>query len=159
MRSLIGTLAARRVRNDSPVPLTSRRAAGIGGFFGSRNTSVSELSAMGSVGTLFAIVNRTSTSTAKVDWHLYRKAKSGKKEDRTEVTRHACIDLWNKPNPFMSRQQFVEIIQQHIDLVGEADWVVSTSSPCRTRSSSSPGTSTPAPTANRSRSTWTRSSS
>jgi HK97 family phage portal protein len=128
MRSLIGTLTAPRaprVRNDSPVPLASRRTGGIAnGLFGARNSSVSELSAMGSVGTLFAIVNRTSTATAKVDWHLYRKAKSGKKEDRVEVTKHAVIDLWNKPNPFMSRMQFVEIMQQHVDLTGEADWLV-----------------------------------
>lgn len=118
-------LTAPRVRNDSPVPLASRRTGGIAnGLFGARNSSVSELSAMGSVGTLFAIVNRTSTATAKVDWHLYRKAKSGKKEDRVEVTKHAVIDLWNKPNPFMSRMQFVEIMQQHVDLTGEADWLV-----------------------------------
>ncbi|MCU1687767.1 MAG: phage portal protein [Amycolatopsis sp.] len=125
MRSLIGTLTAPRIRNDAPVPLTSRHAAGVGGFFGSRSNAVSELGAMGSVGTLFAIVNRTSNSTAKADWHLYRKAKTGKKEDRVEVTSHAALDLWNKPNPFMPQQAFIETFQQHVDLTGETDWVVS----------------------------------
>jgi HK97 family phage portal protein len=82
------------------------------------------MAAMGSVGTLFAIVNRTSNATAQVEWKLWRKAKSGKDEDRVEVTSHACLDLWNKPNPFMPRQEFVEVEQQHIDLTGEGWWIV-----------------------------------
>jgi HK97 family phage portal protein len=89
-----------------------------------RTDAVSQMAAMGSVGILFSIVNRTSNATAAVDWHLYRKAKSGKKEDRVEVTSHAAIDLWNKPNPFMPRQEFVETSQQHVDLTGESFWVV-----------------------------------
>lgn len=79
---------------------------------------------MSQVGTLFGIVNRTSNAVAAVDWHLYRKAASGKDEDRVEVTRHAALDLWNKPNPFYTRQEFVESCQQHIDLTGEGWWVV-----------------------------------
>jgi HK97 family phage portal protein len=44
-------------------------------------------------------------------------------EDRVEVTRHAALDLWNKPNPFMTRQEFTEAFSQHLDLVGEAWWL------------------------------------
>lgn len=83
-----------------------------------------QMRAMGSVGTLFSIVNRTSNATAMVDWKLWRKAKSGLKEDRVEVTSHAALDLWTKPNPFMPRQEFVETFQQHVDLVGEGWWVI-----------------------------------
>ena len=79
--------------------------------------------AMGSVGTLFAIVHRTSNATAQVEWKLYRKAASGLKEDRTEVTTHAALDLWNKPNRFFTRQELVETVQQHIDLTGEG-WLI-----------------------------------
>lgn len=84
-----------------------------------------QMRAMGSVGTLFSIVNRTSNATAAVEWKLWTKAKSGKKEDRVEVTSHAALDLWNKPNPFMPRQEFVESGQQHVDLTGEGWLVVS----------------------------------
>jgi len=66
--------------------------------------------AMGTVGTLFAIVNRTSNATAQVEWKLYRKASSGKPEDRQEVTVHPALDLWNKPNRFFTRQELVETV-------------------------------------------------
>lgn len=83
--------------------------------------------AMGSVGTLFAIVHRTSNATSQVDWRLFRTADGRGRlaggEDRREVTGHPAADLWNKPNPFMTQQEFVEVIQQHIDLTGEG-WVV-----------------------------------
>jgi HK97 family phage portal protein len=82
-----------------------------------------QMRAMGSVSTVFSIVNRTSNATAAVEWKLYRKAKSGNKADRVEVTSHAALDLWNKPNPYMPRQEFVESGQQHIDLTGEG-WLV-----------------------------------
>ncbi|WP_269649722.1 phage portal protein [Streptomyces sp. ActVer] len=82
-----------------------------------------QMRAMGTVGTLFAIVNRTSNATALVNWRLYRKAPSGKPEDRVEVTQHAALDLWNKPNQFFTRQELVETEQQHIDLTGEG-WLV-----------------------------------
>nr|WP_246258840.1 phage portal protein [Streptomyces typhae] len=79
---------------------------------------------MSAVGTLFAIVDRTSNATALVDWKLYRKARSGRDEDRVEVTSHAALDLWNRPNPFMPRQEFVESSTQHYDLTGETEWVI-----------------------------------
>jgi HK97 family phage portal protein len=121
MRSLLGPIL-----NKAPVPLAPSRQGGLRGLFGGGqpNTAEAQMKAFGAVGTLFGIVNRTSTATSQVDWHLYRKAKSGKKEDREEVTSHAALDLWTKPNPFMPRQEFVEVSTQHIDLTGESPWVV-----------------------------------
>lgn len=123
MRSLLGPV----LRNQTPISYapTGSRGGWLSGLLGGFGQGAeAQMRAMGSVGTLFAIVNRTSTKTAAVDWHLYRKAKSGKKEDREEVTSHACLDLWNKPNKHMPRQEFVEVFQQHLDLTGEAWWVV-----------------------------------
>ncbi|WP_435279166.1 head maturation protease, ClpP-related [Streptomyces sp. 1222.5] len=82
-----------------------------------------QMRAMGAVGTLFAIVNRTSNAAAQVQWKLYRKSRTGLPEDRTEVTTHAALDLWNQPNRFFTRQELVETLQQHIDLTGEG-WLV-----------------------------------
>ncbi|UJV42074.1 phage portal protein [Streptomyces sp. AMCC400023] len=87
-----------------------------------------QMRAMGTVGTLFAIVNRTSNATALVNWRLYRKHASGRPEDRVEVTQHAALDLWNKPNKFFTRQELVESEQQHIDLTGEG-WIVIAKNP------------------------------
>ncbi|MGA5116862.1 phage portal protein [Streptomyces pseudogriseolus] len=81
------------------------------------------LNVMGAVSTLFAVVSATSTAVALADWKLYRKAASGKKEDRTEVTSHAALTVLNKPNTFYTRQELFESEQQHIDLTGEG-WMV-----------------------------------
>jgi HK97 family phage portal protein len=107
----------RALLNRTPVPYVSGRNLS----FPWRHLTGAEaqMRAMGTVGTLFSIVNRTSNATAQVNWRLYRKAASGLKEDRVEVTRHAALDVWNNPNPFMTRQELVEVGQQHIDLTGE----------------------------------------
>lgn len=118
MKSLIDGL----ISNKTPVPFVGRRPQ----LFGTQHKSnaVAQMEAMGSVGTLFAIVTKLASSVAQTDWKLWRKAPSGKKEDRVEVTRHAALDLWNKPNKFYTRQEFVETFQQHLDLTGEGWWLV-----------------------------------
>jgi len=124
-RTLFGSLA-NAVTNlrtpDLPIPYTSRAQSY--GMFGARRDAEGQMRAMSAVSTLFAIVDRTSNATALVDWKLYRKAKSGRDEDRTEVTSHAALDLWRKPNGFMPRQEFVESSTQHYDLTGESWWVI-----------------------------------
>ncbi|MEU6397867.1 phage portal protein [Streptomyces cinnamoneus] len=117
LRNRVTTLA------EPPVPFASRAQSYALGLTGRRD-AVAQMAAMQSVGTLFSIVNRTSNATSQVDWKLWRKAASGRNEDRVEVTSHAALDLWNRPNPFMPRQEFVEVTQQHIDLTGEGPWVV-----------------------------------
>ena len=122
MKSLFSGLAA-AVRNGTPIPFSSRAFS----FpWIPQRGQERQLKTMGSVGTLFGIVNRTSNATAQVEWCLYRKSASGDPEKRTKITRHAALDLWNKPNPFMPRQEFVETCQQHVDLTGEGWWVVGT---------------------------------
>lgn len=123
-RTLLGALLNRTgtATANTPVPFTSRSQGY--GIFGARRDAESQMRAMTATGTLFAIVDRTSNATALVDWKLWRKAKSGRKEDRTEVTSHAALDLWNRPNPFMPRQEFVESSTQHYDLTGETEWVI-----------------------------------
>jgi HK97 family phage portal protein len=137
VRSLIGGLTeARRrppaqIRDSTPVPYSPTRG-GInwGGPGDNGGPSEAELRSMGAVGTLFSIVNRTSNATAQVDWRLYRKptatrrsTATGDEAQRTEVLNHAALDLWNKPNPFMARQELVEVAQQHLDLTGEC-WLL-----------------------------------
>jgi HK97 family phage portal protein len=66
----------------------------------------------------------TAKAEAGVEWGLFRKATSGKKEDRTPVTAHAALDLWNKPNNFYTQSEFVEAGAQHKQLTGEQWWVI-----------------------------------
>lgn len=130
MRSAIGALAdltSSGPRNAVPVPFAGQRA--MPSLFGrSRGASsrTEQLDAMGSMGTIYAIVTKLASATASADWHLYRKARSGLDADRTEITKHAAIDVWNHPNAFMTRNEFVEVMQQHLDLSGESEWLVET---------------------------------
>lgn len=116
-------LTAPRVRNDAPVPLASRVQSRIP-WFGNLG-KLGQLEAMANNGTVFGIVDRIAPSVARTEWKLYRKAASGREEDRTEVTRHSALDLINRPNPHFTRMLLFETSQQHHDLTGEAPWVVS----------------------------------
>jgi len=116
MRSLLGP-----VLNRAPVPLSARRSPGLLTAFAPRRNTDRLLATYEEVGTVFAIVSKLATATSKVDWQLFRSAASGLKEDREPVSSHAMIDLWERPNPFMHRRRFIEVAQQHVDLVGESD--------------------------------------
>ena len=89
-----------------------------------------DLSAMGSVGTLYSIVRLLSTSTAQVDWHLYRKSSDGRRvygpaeDNRVEVTRHLALQVLDNPNPLMTRYELFERTQLYLDLVGESFWYI-----------------------------------
>jgi HK97 family phage portal protein len=83
-----------------------------------------QMAAMGSVGTLFAIVDLLANSVSQVNWRLYQSAASGRKQDRVEITRHLALQVLNKPNPFMPRQEFLEVGAQHFELTGEQWWVI-----------------------------------
>jgi HK97 family phage portal protein len=125
VKSLIGTIL-----NKAPVPYTGN--SGIMNRWFGGNTSggkASQLSAMGASATLFSVVNRTSTSTAKETWHLHRLKRPGaicslcECEGVELVEEHPALTVLNTPNPFFTRQELVEAGQQHVDLTGEG-WTV-----------------------------------
>lgn len=120
MRSLLAPLTT-PITNKTPVPYVARRQPIAAGLLASSATGDREAQAktMSANGTLFAIVGGIAVDVAAVQWKLWRPAKSGKKEDRTEVTSHAALDVWDQPNPFMSRQEYVEVVEQHLGLCGE----------------------------------------
>jgi HK97 family phage portal protein len=96
-------------------------------LFSSVNTE-SQMRALSSEPTLYACVNRLASATSQVEWHLYRKSKTGEDEDRVEVTSHAALDLWEDPAPgVFTGQQFREVSEQHLELTGESYWVLGVS--------------------------------
>lgn len=126
MKSTIGGLL-----NRTPVPFSSSRASTVSLLsHAGKSSPTKQMQAMGEVGTLFGIVNRLANATSQVNWHLYRKTDGRGRItgdlDRKEVFVHAALDLWNRPNPFYTRQEFVESFQQHQDLTGEGWWLMST---------------------------------
>lgn len=129
LRSL-GRLVAR-----SPYPFADNARGG--GFFGmltDTGNREAQQAAMGSVGTLFAIVGGTSADVAQVDWHLHRLRQRGATCDVCDqpgvalVEDHLALRIWNAPNDFTTGQEFREMFSQHLDLTGEAWWVAERSS-------------------------------
>lgn len=123
MTSLISALLNR----SEPLPF-ARMTVGNFPSPPSRGTRAG-LVAMEQIGTVFSIVNRTAEVASAVEWKLFRKRADGRRtyayegmDDRTEVTQHLALKVWNKPNAFMTRQEIVEIYAQHMYLTGEAWW-------------------------------------
>jgi HK97 family phage portal protein len=111
----------------SPVPQFSRYAsvAPGGGLTLAQDDRGGTLQAMAATGTLFAVVDALAENVSQVRWKLWRKARSGKPEDRVEVTSHAFLDLMANPNPFMTGQELREVGGQHFELIGET-WLLVT---------------------------------
>ena len=126
-RTLLGDLGhgLRNLTNRSPI--AHAPGAGRSGLISSIVRPAgqeAQMRAMGGSSTLYAIVDRITTTYAGVEWKLYRSAKSGRDEDRVEVTSHAALDLWNRPNAHMTGPSFRESAQQHEELTGEQWWVI-----------------------------------
>lgn len=121
--------------NRSPVPYSGKHDSreGVFNVLTGRGASTQDkmkrgLEQYGEVGTLFGIVSRLAESTSQVEWKLYRKNTDGRRvfrevETRTEVVRHAALDLLRNPNPLMDWMELFETAQQHEDLAGEFWWV------------------------------------
>lgn len=117
-----------RLLAKTPVPYSTNGALislmqGIG-----RWAQTSQLEAMGGNATVFSIINKTSTATAKADWHAHRLNVRGavcevcELENVQHVGAHPALKVINHPNDFYTRQALVETVQQHVDLTGEG-WV------------------------------------
>lgn len=118
MRGLIPTIL-----NRAPVTYASNRL-NLGILSRSDQGKAAQVGAMTANGTLFAIVDKSATGVSSIEWKLYQKARSGKPEERTEVTQNAALAMWESPNPFMTRQELVEASQQYFELTGEIWWLV-----------------------------------
>jgi len=119
-RVIDGGLRALRNLAGPPVPFSGRRQ-GFSSMLDGGDTGIMERAydAYGSVGTLFAIVSQLGNAFASTQWHLYRKSSVRDLARRKEVTDHALVTVWNRPNRFYTGRLFRETVQQHIDLVGE----------------------------------------
>jgi len=125
MRSLLGPLI-----NRPAIPYTADRRPWFGGSPFGRVDKTGQMGAMSASAALYSIVNRTSTATAKQDWHLHRPAQPDDMCEDCEdaygvvkVDAHPALTVLNKPNNFYTRQELLESGQQHIDLTGEG-WLV-----------------------------------
>lgn len=129
--SLVRNLAT--FLNRSPVPQAPHGKQEVFNVFTPGRQTTPELmrkgmEQYGTVSTAYGIISRLAESTAMVDWHLYRKQTDGRRvyrevETRTEVTKHAFLDLMANPNPLMDGRELAETLIQHYDTCGEF-WLV-----------------------------------
>lgn len=129
--SILGNFAT--FLNRSPVPqapASPRETFNVftGGRQGTAEAMKRGMDQYVTVSTAYGIISRLAESTAMVDWHLYRKPAAGQRqyrevETRTEVTRHAFLDLMAQPNPLMDGRELAETLIQHYDTCGEY-WLV-----------------------------------
>lgn len=116
-----------RVQNKAPAAY----AAAPGTPWAGMGTPTADgLQAFGAVSTLFSLVHRLTTAVAAVDWRMYRTTANPRpgiyhgEADRQEVLAHPALDVWNNPNPHMSRQELVETYLQHAELAGDGFLVI-----------------------------------
>jgi HK97 family phage portal protein len=91
------------------------------------------LQAMTSIGDVYGQVSLVASAVARTHWTLYRKTSpDGRRryttadhgdDQRVQVTRHAALDLWNRPIKFLTQRAFLQGTQQHMELTGEGYWV------------------------------------
>lgn len=120
----LGKSVLTRALNKAPIDLSGRRFHTPTIGIAPDTSMTAQLHSMTAEATLFAIVERISTAVGAVEWHLYRKAPSGLKKDRQEVTNHGALTVWENPNGFYTQREFVEASVQHYDLAGEMPWLI-----------------------------------
>ena len=103
------------------VPMTTAAGGWIAGEGSLPGQRLAQMQAYSNVGWLFATVSRIAQAVSAAEWKLYRA--NGTTEPQ-EVNSHPLLDLWNDINPYDTRQSFLEVSQQHLDLTGEAWWVL-----------------------------------
>jgi HK97 family phage portal protein len=112
----------RKVRNATGTPVAYQQTPVVPHFTG--NDAETAMRAYDADPTLFAVIDQFVTDISQHKWHLWTRAASGKDEDRTQVVSHAALDLWEQPNPFMDRVEFLENSWLHYELTYETFWVI-----------------------------------
>lgn len=116
------------VRNDSPVPQSSRStsAFSLGDLFGNSDSMDVEkqLGALEESSTLIGIAGRKCSAQAQVDWNLYLKSPDRDPEKRQKDFSHWAWSLFCKPNHVDTGMEFREMGAQHLMLAAERYWVL-----------------------------------
>ncbi len=90
------------------------------GGLGATGKTNEYLRAYGQIGWVFACVSRIGSSVGETEWLVETgKGKRAKKTDE-----HPLLDLLADANPWWTGQELFEYSQMHLDLSGEAFWVL-----------------------------------
>ncbi len=115
----MGNLARSLIQKQYPIAQTSSRVS-FGAGLQSKQSKESYLCYYSEISWLRAAVSIIAESVAQSDWRLYRKKKGGDREEVTEE--HELKNLLNRPNPFQSGHDLLELHQIFDELIGEVYW-------------------------------------
>lgn len=134
MASLIG-----RIRNQGPAQQNAPVQYAPSGQYryplmGGVSTMDTYLRAYQNNGTIYSVVNLLARSSAQVNWSLLRTTHDGRvryaphtdigSDQRVEVLNHQALKVFHHPNDYMSRHDLIYLTQTHLELTGEAYWLV-----------------------------------
>ncbi|HET9889658.1 MAG TPA: phage portal protein [Mycobacterium sp.] len=123
------TAVASSTQAQPRVPLVGRFRSPLSSLYNGGSDPEQQMEMFGRSGTLYSVVTLNASSFSTVNWRLFRthdgRGRISGPDPRTEVKTHAAIDVWNNPNPWMTGQLFRESYQQHLELTGQAFWVIS----------------------------------
>jgi HK97 family phage portal protein len=120
IQKAINAVLTRGSNVDRPSVITQNGGFLSGNLSATSGGSQEAINSMGSVGWLFAVIERISTSLAASEWKLYVERNG----EREEITDHPLLDIWKNPNPFYSQSEFLEDSSNHFELTGEMAWVI-----------------------------------
>lgn len=142
MGSLLGKVL-RPQNAGPPVPMSGSSYLGISGLSTAQAGFQTYMQAYASSGTVWQIAHLIASSVAKPEWRLYRKAAQDGRvryttsdqgsDQRTEVVKHQALTVLTRPAtikagavnlPVWTRFGLFEMSQLHLELTGEAYWVI-----------------------------------
>lgn len=121
MSLLTRAIANVKAHNTVRPPVGSGGLSGFGGSISGTGNQTTMLSTLGTSSWLFATIDRIATAVSATEWKLFTKTPGG---DKREVEDGVLHQLWQSPNPFYVREEFLELSVQHFSLVGEMWWVI-----------------------------------
>ena len=108
------------LRKGPPVPYVSRFGASFP--IGAGKNTEGFVKAYGEIGWLFSVVSRIGFAVGETDWSL-------SDADGEEQVEHPALSILQRPNPFWTGQELLELTQTYLDLTGEAFLLLATARP------------------------------
>lgn len=103
-----------------PVATSSSFLGGLAESAGGGSGRASQLGAKSNAVWLFSTVNRIAEAVSTLEWKLMQRNRDGSIGEIEGG--HPASDLWEMPNPDQTREEFIEVCENHFELTGEMFW-------------------------------------
>ena len=121
MTLLSRALAGWTMKQTERLPVTQSGTVLPGTYLGGGFASNETYGQLATSSWLLSVVDRIGVGLASVQWRLIDQLANG---DEREVFSHPALDLWKKPNAYLTRFEMLERANQYFQLVGEIPFVV-----------------------------------